>query len=166
MNLTTYNKLMKGTGVKVHPPEWKMFLELVDVYLKRHKVKEPRVIEVGLLPEFKRHEFYEQLFSAKCVDSLSSKERVNILTVEGGEYQDVNQVFKTGFPLTTDIFVIFGLESCRYKNRKSEQTWKFWEDLKHHVSKGDDKLKDCTFVTIHSKRMRGNQRGIGVIFKK
>ena len=164
MNLTIFNRLMKGTEIKCHPPEWKMFLEVCDLYLKQKKIKDPIVVEVGL-KEDSRQEFFKQLFNAE-IKHVVYQDKIDILLVGGGSYEDIKKNFEVFSPNCKGIIVIHDIESCRYKSRKASQSWKFWDELKALTACGKKEYENFLFITIHQKRIRGNQRGIGVIIKQ
>ncbi len=170
MNLTIFNRLMRAKETRRHPPEWKMFMEVCDLYLKRKGIKNPVVLEVGPAEigskEENQHEFFEQLFKAKCIDHVSTGETIDILSIRGGHYKNVKADFETFSPYCTGIIAIHDIESCRYKKRKTAESWKLWDELKALVTCGAKEYENFLFLTIHRKRIRGNQRGIGVIIKQ
>ena len=154
---------MRAKETRRHPPEWKMFMEVCDLYLKQNKIKNPVVAEVGL--EDSQHEFFKQLFNAKLVKA-SHGEKIDILSINGGRYEDVKKSFEVYSPGCDGIIAIHDIESCRYKKRKTAESWKFWDELKALVTCGAKEYENLLFLTIHRKRIRGNQRGIGVIIKQ
>ncbi len=165
MNLTTFNRLMKGTDIKCHPPEWKMFLEICDIYLKRKKIKNPIVMELGL-EENSQSEFFKQLFGAKCVKPANHEGGVDILLIGGGSYKDVMRNFNVYSTLCSGIIAIHDIECCRYKNRIMAQSHRVWDELKIATACGAEQFENFLFLSIHRKRIKGNQRGIGVIIKQ
>ena len=74
MNIRIFNSLMKEGGLKQEPWEWRMFLDFCSIYLKNHKIKNPIVVELGVLNN-RQKEFYEQLFDATHIGIDISKER-------------------------------------------------------------------------------------------
>ncbi len=164
MNLTIFNRLMRAKETRRHPPEWKMFMEICDLYLKQKKIKNPVVVEAGLIEDF-QYRFFEQLLGAKIVNGTFLK-RIDILSIGGGSYKEVKKNFETFSPYCTGIIAIHDIESCRYKKRKTAESWKLWDELKALVTCGAKEYENFLFLTIHRKRIRGNQRGIGVIIKQ
>lgn len=167
MKLTTFNRLMKNTGTKRHPLEWKWFLEFCDLYLRRKiRTKNPTVMEVGESGEA-YCKFYEKLFTAKCVSSVYQRGlEIDILSISGGSYREVKRDFEKYSPHCNGIIAIHDIERCRYKQRKASEAWRFWDELKLKTSKGEKAYENFLFIAIHKKRIRGNQRGIGVIIKQ
>ena len=47
MNQELFEELMKDRPQQ-HGPEWKMFLEICEMYLKKRKIKNPVVVELGI----------------------------------------------------------------------------------------------------------------------
>ena len=45
MNLTTFNRIVKSTETKRHPPELKRFMENCEAYSKKNKIKNPVVMK-------------------------------------------------------------------------------------------------------------------------
>lgn len=195
MNKTIFNKLMKE-GVKKllqTPEEWKMFLEVCEVYLKRHSIKKPVVVELGVW-EDKTRGFFEQLFGAEYISIDKSDERskpdilgdthdpetlnalkdrldgrpINILFIDASHYyEDVKKDFALYSPLCKDIIALHDTECMRYKRRKTAEVWKFWDELKEKSYEvGAGEIEGYLFLSIFKKRHRGCQRGIGVIIKK
>ena len=166
MNLPTFNKLMKETEARRHPPEWRMFLELCELYLKQKRIKNPVVVELGST-ENNCSDFYEQLLGAKYIDADKlGKKTIDILSISGGYYKDVKKNFDKYSSKCNGIIAIHDIESCRYKKRKESEAWKFWYELKALTACGAKELENFLFISIHRKRIKGNQRGIGVIIKR
>ncbi len=164
MNLTTFNRLMKETDMKCHPPEWKMFLEICDLYLKRNKIKNPVVAHLGP-KEDRRFDLFKQILNAKRVKDIHN-ETINILSIGGGYYKDVLRNFRVYAPHCNGIIAIHDIESCRYKNREGAQSHQVWDEIKIATACGETRFENFLFLAIHRKRIRGNQRGIGVIIKQ
>ncbi|KKK78858.1 hypothetical protein LCGC14_2839340, partial [marine sediment metagenome] len=94
------------------------------------------------------------------------KESIDILSIGGGCYEDVKKNFETYSSHCNGIIAIHDIESCRYKKRKTAESWKFWDELKALVTCGAKEYENFLFLAIHRKRIRGNQRGIGIIIKQ
>ncbi len=159
MNLTIFNKLMKAKETRRHPPEWKMFMEVCDLYLKRNNIKNPIVLG----PENQRI-FFEKLFNAKFI--VGMHKGADILSIPGGRYMDVKRTFETYAPYCKGIIAIHDIECCRYKNRAYAQSHRVWDEIKIATACGETEFENFLFLAIHRKRIRGNQRGIGVIIKQ
>ena len=65
MNEKLYNDLMHHRPSQ-QQPEWKLFLQLCELYLERNKIERPIVVEIGCLRS-KQRKFYEQLFDAEHI---------------------------------------------------------------------------------------------------
>ncbi len=166
MNLTIFNRLMRAKETRRHPPEWKMFMEVCGVHFKQKKIKNPVVMELRQEEDSQR-DFYEQLFGAECIglENLGMR-RIDVLSIAGGSYREVKSNLELYSPHCNGIIAIHDIESCRYKKRKTAESWKLWDELKALVTCGAKEYENFLFLTIHRKRIRGNQRGIGVIIKQ
>ncbi|MBU0791603.1 MAG: class I SAM-dependent methyltransferase [Gammaproteobacteria bacterium] len=187
MNTRIFESLMKVPGLKQEPWEWRMFLEICSTYLKNNKIKNPVVVELGVLNN-RQKEFYEHLFDAEHIGiDISSdrsipdilgdthdiktlavlkrklKERpIDILFIDAGHaYEDIKEDFEMYESLCDGLVVIHDIETYRNTGRKSAQVWKFWDELR-----GREDYKDFLFISLFKRRGRGNQRGIGIIVKK
>ena len=65
MNLKLFKELMKQPPAQ-HPGEWRAFLEICESYLRKHKIKNPVVVELGVY-ENKQKRFYEQFLGAEHI---------------------------------------------------------------------------------------------------
>ena len=196
MNLELFDELMKRGVPAQHPSEWKAFLEICEVYLENHKIKNPIVVELGLF-DGKQKEFYKQLLGAeyigisinsrRCIPDISgsthdprtlealkeklNRRSINILFIDAGHsYEDVKEDFETYSPLCDDIIVLHDIESRRYDGptRRKAEVWKFWDELRLEAYKGMGKNKGFLFLSIyqHMPARRKIQMGIGMIIKK
>lgn len=189
MNLELLNELMKQRPSQ-HLPEWRMFLEVCEAYLKRCKIKNPIIVELGVWKN-RQKKFYEQLLEAehigidfsdkrctpdilgnlhhsKTMEMLKEKLRgrpINILFIDASHfYGNVKKDFELYSPLCKDIIAIHDIESCRYIERKKHEVWKFWDELKTRAHKGMEEYKDFLFLSIYQHRV--SNMGIGMIIKK
>jgi len=189
MNYELFDKLMKPKPFQFRP-EWRTFLEICEAYLKRHEIKNPIVVELGIWRDRQR-KFYEKFFGAhyigidfsniqgtpdilgnthdpKTLDALKKRLKgrpINILFIDGGHsYEDVKEDFETYSPLCTDIIALHDIESYRYLKGKRTKVWKFWDKLKIKVRKGMKGYRHLLLISIH--QYRGGNMGIGVIIKK
>ncbi|KKK59311.1 hypothetical protein LCGC14_3035670, partial [marine sediment metagenome] len=83
MNSATFNRLMNVTDMKCHPPEWMMFMEICDLYLKRNKIKNPVVAHLGP-KEDRRFDFFKQILNARRAMDVH-QEPMDILFQSFGE---------------------------------------------------------------------------------
>lgn len=185
MNTKVFNQLMKKPGLKQEPTEWETFLNFCSYWLKKKKIKNPVVVELGVLNN-RQKAFYEQLFDAKHIGVDISKEQsipdivgdthdpktivilkkklgerpIDILFIDASHfYDDARKDFEIYQLLCTGLVVLHGIETYRNTKRESSQVWKLWDDLKQVYP-------EYSFISIFKKRTRGNQRGIGMIVKK
>lgn len=171
-----------------HPPEWLAFLEICEMYLKKRKIENPVVVELGVFKN-KQKRFYEQLLGAKHIgidysdkysvpDILGDthdpktlemlKEKLNgnkihILFIDAcHSYRDVRGDFETYAPLCSDIIAFHDIENNRYVTDESRMVWKLWDELKE-----GGKYGAFTSFAIHHYMGIGNMRqmGIGVMVK-
>ena len=192
MNLRIFNKLLKEPGLKQEMSEWRIFIELCSMYLKRHKITNPIVVELGL-GRGKQKEYWEQLFAAEYIgidvsrrlsmpdilgdtqkpETLKKLKRklngrlINILFIDGDHhYEAIKSDFEMYAPLCSDIIAIHDTECFRYKKRRTARVWQYWDELKARKCEAAHEHKDSLFLSIYKRRPRGCQRGIGVIIKK
>jgi len=192
MNLELFNELMKD-GPEQHLPEWQMFLEVCEIYLKKHKIKNPIVVELGIW-ENKQKKFYEQLLGAeyigidvrirrpvpniigdthdpKTLNALIKKlngRPINILFIDANHrYEHVKADFEMYSPLCTDIVALHDIETRRYENSRKVSVWRFWDELKTDelktMANEDKEEHKDLFLSIDGRR---NYMGIGMIIKR
>ena len=192
MNLELFNNLMKEQPVQ-HGSEWLIFLEICEIYLKKHKVENPIVVELGTYNNYQKI-FYEQLLRAehigidvkqkrhpdilgnthdpKTLEILKEKlnERpINILFIDANHrYEHVKGDFEIYSPLCTDIVAIHDIETRRYENSRKISVWRFWDELKEKSFTVKGELENFLFLSIHQHCFDGNkwEMGIGMIIKK
>jgi len=189
MNLELFDKLMEQKPFQ-YKPEWWMFLEICEVYLKRYEIENPIVVELGAWMG-RQKRFWEQLLGAEHIgiditdangipDIIGNtndpktlemlKERlngraINILYIDGCHYYGaVKRDFQMYSPLCEDIIALHDIESYRYRKGKKTRVWKFWDELKLRVHKGTEGYRDSLLLSIHEHR-EANQ-GIGVLIKR
>lgn len=178
MNTELFNELMKEPPEQQHS-EWWVFLGICDMYLKRHKIKNPVVVELGIYSN-KQKVFYEQLLGAehiginlphrrlfpditgdthnpRTLESLKKKlegRSINILFIDADhEYESVKEDFEMYSPLCSDIIAFHDLELRKRGVRK------FWDELK-------GKHKDFLFLSIYQHRDSRIQMGTGIVMKR
>ena len=193
MNLELFNDLMKERPEQ-HRYEWWMFLEICEIYLKKHKIENPIVVELGAYNNCQK-KFYEQLFGAKhigidikrrrCIPDIHGsthdpktleilKEKlggrpINILFIDANHrYEGVKGDFEIYSPLCSDIIALHDIESSRYQVCRRTQVWKFWDELKKKSLTVGGELEKFLFLSIHQHCSDGNkwEMGIGMIIKK
>jgi len=167
-----------------------MFLEICDMYLKKHGIKNPVAVELGVWKN-RQKKFYEQILGAEHIGIDFSNTRstpdiignthapetmkalkeklngrpINILFIDASHfYKNVSKDFKLYSPLCSDIIAFHDVESCRYLNKRPKmQVWKFWDDLKAKAAKGAKEYKDMLFLSIYKG---ASNMGIGMMIKK
>lgn len=188
MNLKLFNELMEQRPSQ-YGPEWRMFLEICETYLKRHGIEKPIVVELGLWKN-KQKKFYEQLLGAEHIGIDHSTRRsipdiqgnthdsrtmealkeklggrpINILFIDAGHYyKDVKEDFEMYSPLCNDIIAFHDIETSRYINiRENMGVWKFWDELRTTAGEDKEEYKDL-FLSIQGRR---NYMGIGMMIKR
>lgn len=184
INLELFNELFEKRPSQ-RKEEWLAYLEICKMYLKKHNIKKPIVVELGIYKN-RQKMFYEKLLGAEHIgidisDKLSVpdirgdthdpetlkrlKERldgrdVNILFIDAcHKLGDVKRDFKIYSPLSVDIVAFHDTEIGRRGGRDGHQAWRFWDLLKDIAYKNDEQL---LFFSIQ----HGHGPGIGVIIKK
>jgi len=190
MDIQLFDKLMEQ-GPDQHPPEWRMFLEFCEMYLKKHEIESPIVVELGTW-ENKQKKFYEQLLGARHIgidlrrgtpdilgDAHDPKtmeilkgmlggKPINILFIDTWHYyEQVKKDYEMYSPLCADIIAFHDIETCRQENDEKRMVWKFWDELKMKIYKGEEGYENFMTLSIHQYKDTGNgrQMGIGVIIK-
>ncbi len=181
MNLERFNKLMMEKGSPAqNPSEWRMFLEVCEMYLKKHKIKNPIVVELGIKRN-RQKKFYEQFLGAEHIGIDISKKQsnpdiqgnthdsktliklksmlegkaINILFIDALHlYEDVKKDYEMYSPLCSDIIVLHDIKLME------REVWKFWSEL---IAK---ECKDLLFLTIYQCAGLERQAGIGMIIKR
>ena len=193
MNLELFDEFMKERPSQ-HTPEWRAFLEICEIYLKKHKIENPIVVELGIWKN-KQKKFYERLLGAyhigidlraltsppdilgnthdpKTLEMLLQMldgRPINILFIDAGHsYKSVKRDFEIYSPYCSDIIALHDIEHYRHRERASRKVHVFWDELKEKAHTGPDEFKDFLFIAIDQchfvKQNRG--LGIGMIIKK
>jgi len=184
MNLELFNKLWEERPSQ-RKQEWLAYLEICEIYLKKHNIKKPIVVELGVYFN-KQKRFYEQLLGAEHIgidiadrrsvpdiigDTHDSetlkrlKERlddrdINILFIDAShKFDDVKKDFKIYSPLSVDIVAFHDTEIGKRGGRDGHQVWRFWDIVKDIAYKNDEKV--MLFSIQH-----GHGPGIGMMIKK
>jgi len=188
MNLELFENLFKDRPSQ-YLSEWRIFLEICEMYIKKHEIKNPIVVELGLWKN-KQKKFYEQLLGAEHIGIDFSNRRctpdilgnlhdpnirkilkkklrgrlINILFIDASHfYEKVKKDFEMYSPLCSGIIAFHDTETCRYMRRRKAETWRFWDELKAMTWKGAEQYKDSLFLSIQGKV---NHMGIGMILKR
>jgi len=162
-----------------------MFLELCEMYLKKHEIKNPIVVELGVKRN-KQKRFYEELLGAEHIgidisdrsgipdilgnthdpetmEALKKKLQgrpINILFIDACHfYEDVKQDFEMYEPLCSDIIVLHDIMLHR------REVGKFWGELRKKARKGIEEYRNFLFLSIYQHRKDNLQLGIGIIIK-
>jgi len=180
MNLKLFKEFMK-LPLAQNLYEWKKFLKFCESYLKKHKIKNPIVVELGTWRNGQKP-FYEQLLGArhigvdsskrskadilgfthdqKTLEALKAKLRgkpIDILFIDASHwYRDVKKDFEIYSPLCTGIIAFHDINHGRYRKKRANwEVWKFWDELKADPSMGDYSFSSIERAT-----------GIGIMVKK
>lgn len=192
MNLKLFDELWRKT-LEQHPQEWKMFLEICETYLRKHKIENPIVVELGIRDNHQK-KFYEQLLGAEhigidiakeCYPDIHGdthnprtlqalKKRLNgrpisILFIDADHYyESTRKDFEMYSPLCNGIVALHDIYLGLCEEMKVQEVWKFWDELKLMAYKGAEEYRDFLFISIYQYRSARNgiQMGIGVIIKK
>jgi len=188
MNIELFNELMTPKPFQFRP-EWQLFLELCEMYLIKHKIENPIVVELGCWRN-RQKKFYEQILNAehygidisashspdilgnthdpKVMNSLKKKlkgRQIDILFIDAShDYGDVKKDFELYSPLCDRIIAFHDIESYRYLKGKKTRVWKFWDELKRNVNKGVEGYRHLMLVSLHQHR--GGNMGIGMVIKE
>lgn len=180
MNLELFNKLWEQGRPSQHNGEWKMFLEICESYLEKHRIKNPIVVELGLFANTQK-KFYEQFFGAehigidiksmRCIPDIQGNTHdprtpetlkkklngrsINILYIDASHtYESVKKDFEMYSPLCSDIIAIHDINLGRRQNNRNREVWKFWDELK--IREHDN----FSFISIE------REMGTGVMIRK
>ena len=182
MNLELFNKLMDvPLSLSQDPCEWRTFLEFCELYLKKHKIKNPIVVELGTWRNGQK-QFYKQLLGAHHIGIDSSRKSksdihgfthdsrtleklkeklggkpIDILFIDASHwYKDVKKDFEIYSPLCDGIVAFHDINHGRYHRKRANwEVWKFWDELK-----ADPSMKDFLFSSIE------RATGIGIMIRK
>jgi len=191
MNLELLEYFMRPKGLPAQKrSEWRMFLEICEMYLKKHNIEKPIVVELGT-GRNRQKKFWTLLLGAEHIgvdvsnkrgypDILGDihspeiigeiKERlrgrpINILFVDANHsYEAVKRDFEIYSPLCSNIIVFHDIETNRHEQNIKNEVWKFWDELREKAYKGEAKYKDFLFLSIYQHKAEG-QLGIGMIVK-
>jgi len=187
MNLKLFDKLMERRPSQ-HLPEWRLFLELCELYMKKRGITKPIVVELGIWNNYQK-KFYEQLLGAEHIGINITKKRsvpdiqgntrdpwtlgtlkkrldgraINILFIDADHhYEAVKKDFELYAPLCADIVAIHDIVT------KSAGVHRFWDELREAAMHRKE-YKDFLFVSINQRHFRkglAEGPGIGMIIKR
>ncbi|MCK4783489.1 MAG: class I SAM-dependent methyltransferase [Desulfobacteraceae bacterium] len=192
MNLELFDELW-NLPPDQYLPEWKMFLGICETYLRKYKIENPIVVELGSRGNNQK-KFYEQLLGAelmavdiarrhhpdihgdthdpRTLEALKKRldgRPINILFIDAAHYyEDVKKDFEIYNPLCDGIVAFHDIYYGRHETNKEKEVWKFWEELKLLAYEGMEEYRNFLFISIYQYRSTkdGIQMGIGVIIKK
>lgn len=186
MNMELFDELMKKKPEQQRS-EWWIFLGICEMYLQRHKIINPIVVELGIYNN-RQKAFYEQLLGAEHIgidirtresapdihgntrdlktlgalkDRLNGRP-INILFIDAGHtYESVRRDFEMYSPLCEDIVAFHDTNYGRYRRKKeNRQVWRFWDELKAESPMGVGVHKYFFFISIEKTT------GTGMMIKK
>ena len=139
MNLEIFNECARRIQLGQNLNEWKIFLEICEMYLKKHEIKKPVVVELGVGKNGQKN-FYEQLLGAehigidiarrhhpdihgdthdpRTLEALKNRlggRSINILFIDAcHSYESIKRDLKIYFPLCSDIIALHDIECIRH----------------------------------------------------
>jgi len=193
MNISLFHELMKARPSQ-HSPEFSLYLEICEMYLKRMKIERPLVVELGIYNNAQK-KFYEQLLNCTHIGVDISNKRsepdilggthdpktleklkelldgrdIDILFIDADHhYEAVKKDYEIFAPLCTGIVALHDIELKCESPKDSRTVWRFWDEIKHmgkHSINGHEKY---LIVSLHQKRFQKWNRnvGIGMIIKR
>ena len=195
MDIKHYNELMQQEGrLAQNPPEWKLWLEFLEMYLKKEEIKNPIVVELGTLYGMQKR-FYEELLGARHISIDSNDERtvpditgftedpgtvaklkkmlggkpITVLFIDASHrYQYVTRDFEIYSPLVSDIVAFHDIEVGRGSKRRKHDVFLFWDELKELSYSKTGKYENTMFIEIRQcrhKKKRSPRQGIGIMIK-
>lgn len=194
MDLNLFEKLMEMRPSQ-HPPEWQAFLEICEMYLKKHGIKNPIVVELGVY-KGRQKPFWVKLFKAEHIGiDISTKRyeadiignthdastiatlkkrlngrKVDILFIDASHrYDEVKQDYEMYSPLCSGIVALHDIESLRHHNTERRKVWKFWDELLEASFTEEKENEPFLFLPIlqcHAKNKKSRRLGIGAIIKR
>ena len=157
MNLHLFDQMMtKRNRPSQNYSEWKMFLEICDMEMKKKGILKPMVVELGMWRN-RQKKFYETFLNAdhisidinakrgtpdimgdthdkKTMAAIKEKldgRSINILFIDAGHaYEDALKDFEDYSPLCTDIIALHDIWCHRYSDRSDMQVHRLWDELK------------------------------------
>ena len=196
INQELYQKLMDNKrGLAQNIPEWQMYLNICHTYLEQHNIKNPIVVELGVMHGAQK-QFYKQLLGAEHIGIDASARRcapdiqgftadistlnalkkrlagrpINILFIDASHrYKYVKSDFDIYHPLCENIVAFHDIETGRETGALKHGVWRFWDELKELSFNTETIYKDYLFMSIRKCRFKPNRSprmGIGMMIKK
>lgn len=184
INLELFNELFKKRPSQ-RRQEWLAYLEICEMYLKKHSIEKPVVVELGTYKNMQK-KFYEQLLEAEHI-GIDISEKMSIPDIKGDthdpetlkrlkkrlngrdinilfidachKFYDVRRDFEIYSPLCVDIVVFHDTEIGRRGGRKGHQVWRVWDNLKDIAYRNDENF---LFFSIQ----HGHGPGIGMMIRE
>jgi len=199
MNREAFIELLEGTEandirkvgqrLNQHLPEWQTFLEFVDSLFASRGVKNPVVVEIGILDGAQKR-FYERILNATYIgidvnpnapaaiigDSRSNAvldqlkkildgREIDLLFIDGlHTYEAAKSDYEKYSPLVRHITALHDILTPKLTPKDTVDVIRFWEELKNTNTKD-------TLITIqhHNPRpatvFNGRPLGIGIVLK-
>lgn len=194
MDLELFDKLIELRPSQ-QVSEFQAYLEICEMFLKKHGIKKPIVVELGVY-KGRQKPFYEQLLNAEYIGidigvreghadivgnthdletiaALKKKLRgrpINILFIDAcHRYDDVKKDYEMYAPLCNGIVAFHDIEKKRLQNTKGSQVWRYWDDLLEASFDREVEHEPHLFLPVlqfQGKNGRRMRLGIGMIIKK
>lgn len=163
-----------------NPKEWRTYLEFIEGYFRCRKIKNPFVVELGVLDNNQK-KFYEELLGYThigididpekkpdivgdskdftTVNKLEKKlggREISLLFIDADhKYESVKKDYELFSPFVKNLIVLHDVVLLDYKNTVG----RFWNELQQK----NRKIQDRTFITIASWLRGKFGHGIGII---
>lgn len=193
MNLELFNELMERRPSQ-HLPEFRIYLEICESYLKRIEIENPLVVELGIYNNAQK-KFYEQLLNGTHIGIDMSNKRskpdimgnthdpktlkalkeklngrpIDILFIDADHhYAAVKKDYEIYAPLCSGIVALHDIELKREAPKDSRTVWKFWDELKNMGKKAIAGHDRYMLISLHQRKfMKWNRNvGIGMVIKQ
>ena len=195
MNPKRLNDLLRAKALPAQDQsEWRMFREICELYLGKHNIENPVVVELGI-GRNRQKKTWNLLLGAEHIGIDRSERRgnpdilgdthdpktmkklkrklkgkpINILFIDASHrYENIKKDYELYASLCNDIIAIHDIELGRHQDLITRGVWKFWDELKMRVYNGEEEYRNITILSIHHYKSDGDrsQRGIGVILKR
>lgn len=194
MDIELFDRLMELRPSQ-QVSEFQAYLEICEMFLKKHGIKKPIVVELGVY-KGRQKPFYEQLLNAEYIGidigvreghadivgdthdpetktALKKKlkgRRIDILFIDAcHRYDDVKKDYEMYSPLCSGIVAFHDIEKKRLQNTKGSQVWRYWDDLLEASFDREVEHEPYLFLPVlqfQGKNGRRMRLGIGMIIKK
>lgn len=191
MDLKLFDKLMELRPSQ-HRPEFRAYLEICEMFLKKHGIKRPIVVELGTY-KGRQKKFYEQLFDAEYIGvdihnreapeshpdivgnthdpetkaALKKKLKgrpIDILFIDAcHRYDDVKKDYEIYSPLCNGIVALHDIERKRHKNIRNSQVFRFWDELLEASFSEEKKHEPYLYLPVlQCHQKEGRSRRLGI----